>query len=269
MSLRVLIRGGGDLGSGVALRLLRCGAQVVVTELEKPLVVRRAAAYANAVYEGICKVEETRGVLCGSYDELNAVITRGEVGVLIDPASEIKAELLPHVLVDARMTKQAPEVYKNSAPLVVGLGPGFIAGVHSHAVIETKRGATLGRVYWTGTAETDTEIPETILGTGNQRVLRAPGSGVIKDLVRIGDLVIAGQKLAVVDGKVVEAEFDGVVRGLIADGFPVIEGMKIGDLDPRRDPRLCYIVSDKALAVGGGVLEAILSRADIRTNLCN
>lgn len=269
MSLRVLIRGGGDLGSGVALRLLRSGAEVVVTELERPMVVRRSTSYANAVYEGRCKVEETRGTLCEDVREAVEAFSRGEVAVIIDPQALQREELEPAVVVDARMLKQAPEDERKFAALVIGLGPGFIAGVHCHAVIETRRGSTLGRVYWTGTAETDTGKPEEVGGIGLRRVLRAPANGEFRGLVKIGDLVLAGHRLAEVDGKYIEAAFDGVVRGLIADGYPVLEGMKVGDLDPRRDPRLCYIVSDKSLAVGGGVLEAVLSKADLRSKLCS
>jgi xanthine dehydrogenase accessory factor len=269
MSLRVLIRGGGDLASGAALRLVRSGAQVVITELAMPQVVRRAASYANAVYERFCKVEETRGRLCADFSEVAAALENREVPVIIDPEAAIRHSLQPHVIIDARMTKREPDIPIEAAPLVIGLGPGFIVGIHCHAIVETKRGHTLGRVYWTGTAEADTQVPEQVSGIDVQRVLRAPAAGEIKNLVRIGDLVVAGQDLAIVGGKVVKAGFDGVVRGLIADGFPVQAGMKIGDLDPRQDPRLCFIVSDKSLAVGGGVLEAILSRADLRGKLCS
>jgi len=268
MSLRVLIRGGGDIGSGVALRLVRSGFNVVVTEIEQPRVVRRAASYANAVYAGMCKVEETRGRLCTT-GEVEKVFADHEVPILIDPQASCRNQLYPHVIVDARMAKNEPDLSKEDAPLVIGLGPGFVASVHCHAIVETKRGPTLGRVYWTGTSEADTGTPEEVLGYKEQRVLRASNSGIFKGKVEIGDLVKAGQALAEINGKLVRAEFDGVVRGLIGDGYPVETGMKIGDLDPRMDPRLCYTVSDKALAVGGGVLEAILSREDLRRTICS
>lgn len=268
MALRVLIRGGGDLGSGVALRLVRSGIQVIIAELEKPRAIRRAVAYANAIYEGIAKVEETRGYRCENFVEALEVIKRNYVPVLIDPELTIRHSYNPHVIIDARMEKREPELLKEAAPFVIGLGPGFIVGIHCHAIVETKRGFSLGRVYWTGTAETDTQIPEVISGYGAQRALRSPADGIFKGLVKIGDLVIQGQDLAVVDGQFIRAEFDGVVRGMIADDIQVQAGMKIGDLDPRRDPRLCYIVSDKALAVGGGVLEAILSREQLRAEIC-
>jgi len=268
LTLRVLIRGGGDLGSGAALRLVRSGAQVLITELDQPLVVRRAASYANAIYEGSCKVEETRGFFCRDYDEVIDVINQGGVPVMADPECGIMRQFQPQVLVDARMLKADPELRKEIAPFVIGLGPGFIADIHCHAIIETKRGHTLGRVYWTGTSESNTQLPDPISGYDIQRILRAPADGIVKNAVQIGDLVLTGQLLIEVDHHQVAALFPGVVRGLIADGLYVTKGLKIGDLDPRGDPRLCYIVSDKALSVGGGVLEAILSREDLRTGLC-
>ncbi|MBC7335795.1 MAG: hypothetical protein H5U01_05920, partial [Clostridia bacterium] len=48
------------------------------------------------------------------------------------------------------------------------------------------------------------------------------------------------------------------VRGLLRAGLAVRPGMKVGDVDPRGDRSLCFAISDKARAVGGGVLEAIL-----------
>mgnify|MGYP005854420473 FL=1 len=187
---------------------------------------------------------------------------------MVDPDAESIRWLKPDVIVDARLRKAAPEISQDSAPLVIGLGPGFTAGVHCHAVIETKRGPTLGRVYWSGTAETDSGLPEAVNGFVEERVLRAPKNGVFKPLVRICDFVHKGQLVAEVDGAPIRAKFDGVIRGLVVEGMPVTSGMKVGDVDPRNDPRLCSLVSDKSLAIGGGALEAVLSRPDLRKRLC-
>ena len=48
----ILIRGGGDLATGVAVRLIRSGLRVVVTDIAQPLAVRRTVAFAEAVYPG-------------------------------------------------------------------------------------------------------------------------------------------------------------------------------------------------------------------------
>lgn len=266
--LRVLIRGGGDLGSGVGVRLYRVGAQVIVTELPMPLVVRRYVSFAEAVISGSTFVEEVPAKKAESKEEILDILEKSVVAVVVDPDAESIQWLKPDVIVDARLRKAPPEIGLGSAPLVIGLGPGFTAGLNCHAVIETKRGPTLGRVYWSGTAEVDSGLPEAVNGFVEERVLRAPKNGFFKPLVRICDFVSKGQPVAEVDGVPVLAKFDGVVRGLVMAGLPVTSGMKVGDVDPRKDPRLCSLVSDKSLAIGGGVLEAVLSRPDLRKRLC-
>lgn len=272
----LLLRGGGDLATGVAVRLLRLGLRVAVTEVEQPLAVRRTVAFAEAVYAGETTVEGfTARCLPDPTDMLAvlAVFGRQQVPVLVDPGCESAKTLRPAVIVDARMTKQPPEPIGYSPLLYLGLGPGFVAGVNCQAVIETRRGHTLGRVYWTGGPDPDTGQPD-----GNPgRVLRAPCNGVVTAHVNIGDHVEAGQVIAKIDAdpqtssprpsSVIHSPIGGVIRGLIHPGLRVTCGLKIGDVDPRDDPRLCTLVSDKALAIGGGVLEAMLSRSDVRSQL--
>ncbi len=264
MSFTVLLRGGGDLASGVALRLYRIGLKVVVSELQQPLAVRRLVSFGQAVYsQNIC-IEGVNASLVQNAQEVERVLSDNNIPVLIDPPAEIRHVLAPQVIIDARMTKKTPDLDCRAAPLMIGLGPGFVAGENCHAVIETKRGPTLGRVIWNGSAESDTGLPEAVSNHQSDRVLRAPAAGVLANHVDIGAQVRAGQIIADVNGKPIIAAFDGFLRGLLQDGLPVYEGMKIGDLDPRMDARLCTLVSDKALAIGGGVVEAIFSFAPLR-----
>jgi xanthine dehydrogenase accessory factor len=238
---------------------------VLVTELAQPLAVRRTVSFAQAVYSGSITVEEITARAVNGIDEAGRTLRSGDVPVLVDKTASCLGEFSPDVLVDARMRKAPPETGLESAPLVAGLGPGFQAGVDCHAVIETARGPRLGRVYWSGSAHPDTGIPDHVAGYTGERVLRAPVAGVIEPLVEIGDLCQKGDVIArinVGEGSVeVVAAFDGLLRGLLHGGLSVPEGMKIGDLDPRGDPSLCWIISDKALAIGGGVLEAVLTWA--------
>jgi len=264
MPLRVLIRGGGDLGSGVAIRLHRAGFFVLITELPQPLVVRRKVAFAEAIYSQVARVEEALARHVKTPDEAWESLHRGEVPVIIDPAAESRAWFRPHVLVDARLTKRGSDLEHPAAMLVIGIGPGFVAGKDCHAVIESQRGPTLGRVYWQGSTEPDSGVPESVLGYDVQRVLRAPADGILISRASIGDLVVKDQVIAEVDSVEVRAPFDGVIRGLVADGLAVTKGMKIGDIDPRRNPKLCYLVSEKSLAMGGAALEAILSMPALR-----
>ncbi len=267
MSNIILIRGGGDLASGVALRLFRAGIKCLITEIEQPLAVRRMVAFAEAVYAGEIKVEDATGRKAGSLKDALSCVEQGLIPVMVDPRAEIKQALEPLVVVDGRMTKRPADYSLDYAPFIIGLGPGFEAGVNCHAVVETKRGPTLGRVYWQGGAELDTGLPERVGSYQTERVLRSPAEGILIGQVKIGAAVKKGEIVARVNGQPVTAHFDGLVRGLLHDGVPVHKDVKIGDLDPRLDPKISQLVSDKALAVGGGVLEAILSRPAIRARL--
>ena len=262
----VLIRGGGDLSTGVALRLHRAGIKVVVTELAQPLAVRRAVSFSEAVYEGTHTVEEVTARLIEA-EQLPTWYEAGanEIPVLIDPDANILSTFHFLVVVDARLTKLPPAPLPVDVPLYVGLGPGFSAGSDCDAVIETRRSHTLGRVYWTGTTQPDSGQPE----GDPRRVLRAPGSGMLVALKKIGEHCAEGEVVASIEADAtvyspVRSPFKGVLRGLIRPGLTVKKGMKIGDVDARDDPNACYLVSDKSLAIGGAVLEAVLSRREIR-----
>ncbi len=258
----VVLRGGGDLATGVVARLTRAGFPVVVLELPRPLVVRRTVAVATAVLEGHITVEDIQAERVADVATAMRLAREGRVPVIIDPDGETIPDLAPTVLVDARMAKRNLDTRRDDASLVVALGPGFAAGEDCDAVVETARGHFLGRVYWHGTALPDTGTPGFVHGYGRERVLRAPRAGVVQTLVEIGMFVHEGQVVALVDGEPVQAPFDGVVRGLIADGTPVSARLKIGDIDPRGVREHCFTISDKALAVGGGVLEAVLTWLD-------
>jgi xanthine dehydrogenase accessory factor len=272
----VLIRGGGDLASGVALRLYRAGLRVVITEMPQPLAVRRLVSFAEAVYSGETNVEGVAGRrVSDPTDTLSVlqVLAKGKIPVLVDPQGEAIQALHPHVVVDGRMTKRRAELIPIAIKLIIGLGPGFIAGENCHAVVETNRGHMLGRVIWQGAPEPNTGLPEAVGDRRFERVLRAAAAGVLKPIVEIGDHLEPGQLIAEVvpedggEAQPVLAPFKGVLRGLLHPGLPVQPGLKIGDVDPRDDPSFCSLVSDKSLAVGGGVLEAILSRPELRPQL--
>lgn len=267
MRARVLIRGGGDLASGVALRLHRAGIIPLITELAQPRMVRRTVSFGEAVYTGAVEVEGVRAHRAEDWGRAQAILNAGEIAVLVDPELAALDEIQPLVLVDARMSKRAPYSGAGGAEMVIGLGPGFVAGENCDAVVETMRGHHLGRVFWQGAAAEDTGVPGSIAKHGLDRVLRAPADGELSAHAQIGEQLQQGDLIAQVDGQSLTAPFDGVLRGLIHPSVPLIKGMKIGDLDPRNDPRFVQQVSDKALAIGGGVLEALLTKPEIRGRL--
>jgi xanthine dehydrogenase accessory factor len=281
-----IIRGGGDLGTGVALRLHRAGWRVLITELPQPLVIRRKVAFASAIYDGSIEVEGTIGLriqLDHIEHEAEACWVADRIPVVVDPDRTAAARFRPIVLIDAIMAKHNTGTQIGDAPIVVALGPGFTAGGDCHAVIETQRGHNLGRVYYRGAAEPNTSVPGNLGGQDAQRAVRAPVAGIFYAQRRIGDRVKAGDvigrvitvdvsltdsaagRLAAIDrdasqplGIVIKTKIDGVLRGLLHDGLKVATNVKIADVDPRGEASYCFSVSDKSWAVGGGVLEAVL-----------
>lgn len=241
--------------------------RVVITELARPLAVRRLVSFAQAAYDGEIRVEEVPARRVGDAREVMRCLEEHILPVLIDPEMHWMSALKPLVYVDARLRKLPPDTGIEAAPLVIGLGPGFTAGENCHAVVETQRGHHLGRVIWQGAAAPDSGLPDAVGPYRGERVLRAPADGVVVGLVEIGERVQAGDVIATVSGQPVRAVFSGVLRGLIQPGLEVTRGLKIGDLDPRDDPSLSRLVSDKALSVGGGVLEAVLVKPEIRACL--
>jgi len=254
----VLIRGGGDLASGVAWRLHNCGFKVLITETELPLAVRRKVSFCEAVFEGSTIVEGVKVQLIGTVKDAYALWDQGIIPLLVDPQCRCKDDVCPDVLVDAIMAKKNTGTSIKDAPLVIALGPGFEAGRDAHFVVETKRGHYLGRVIEKGTAAPDSGIPGTVMGIGADRVIRAPADGTFKNLRDIGDQVSAGEVVGHVGDTEVKALIDGVIRGLIRPGLNVSKGLKIGDIDPRGDVDHCFTISEKSLAIAGGVLEGIL-----------
>ncbi len=257
--LTIVIKGGGELASGVAHRLACSHFKVCLTEIPHPQAVRRRVAFSEAVYEGEIEVEGVIARFITSPGDIFQVWEEGKVPLLIDPEATIKDILKPDVLVDAILAKKNLGTRISDAPLVIGLGPGFQAGKDVHIVIETNRGHNLGRLIDKGEAEANTGIPGAIAGVSAERVFRSAKAGRLTTDKKIGDYVQAGEVVAFIDDSPVNALVEGVIRGLLRDGAEVHKGMKLGDVDPRGIERYCYTISDKARAIAGGVLEAILS----------
>ena len=251
-----LVKGAGDLASGVAFRLSRAGFWVVMTEIPRPTVVRRTVAFAEAVYEGRAEVEGLEGVLAEGVDHVRRLLQSGAIPVVVDPDAGIRHELRPDLLVDAIVAKRNLGTRLGDAPAVVALGPGFLAGRDVHAVVETMRGHTLGRVILAGAALPDTGVPGERRGFAEERILRSPRAGVFTGLRQIGDRVDKDETIGLVEDTPVLSRLNGVLRGVMHTGLMVEPGFKLGDVDPQADREQCFLVSDKALAVAGGVLEA-------------
>lgn len=258
--LIVLIKGGGEMASGVAQRLVRSGFRVCITELPEPLAVRRGVSFCEAVFAEQAEVEGLVARRASGVEEVRRSWEKGEVPVVIDPPCAIRAVLSPDVVVDAILAKRNTGTTLGDAPLVIVLGPGFRAGRDAHYVIETNRSHRLGRVIEEGEAEPDTGTPGDIGGYTRERVLRAPAGGRFLGRKQIGDRIEVGEVVAEVEGVPLKASISGVLRGILHDGITAEPNMKVADVDPRGERESCVTVSEKARAIGGAVLEAILRR---------
>ncbi|WP_407300252.1 selenium-dependent molybdenum cofactor biosynthesis protein YqeB [Raoultella planticola] len=257
--LRVVIRGAGDIATGVALRLWHAGFKVIMLEVEKPTAIRRSVAFAQAIFDGEVTVEGVVARRAASVHEAMRIVENGAIPLLVDPSCHSLRDLRPACVVDAILAKENFGTHCGLAPAVIALGPGFCAGKDCHAVIETHRGHWLGQVIYHGCAQANTGIPGNIQGHTSLRVIRAPVAGVLQGRVRLGDIVNEGETLATIGDREILAPLGGMVRGLLNDGLVVNSGFKIGDIDPRGADADYTSVSDKARAIGGGVLEALMT----------
>jgi len=254
----VLIKGAGDLATGVAYRLKKCGFDIVMTDISKPTTVRRTVAFSQAVYDNNVEVEGIKATLACGIQEAWNVIKQGNIAIIVDEKAEIIKELKPDVVVDAIIAKKNIGTNINDGPIVIALGPGFTAGIDCHCVVETKRGHYLGKVIYNGSAIPNTGVPGDIGGYTNERIIRATNDGRILPISKIGDYVEKGDTVAYVNETPIFAEINGIIRGMLQKDVSVFKGMKSGDIDPRCEKNHCFTISDKARSIGGGVLEAIL-----------
>lgn len=254
----ILIRGAGDIASGIAIRLYRSGLMLAMTDLERPTSIRRTVCFSEAVIHGVCSVEGVAAEKAASREDADLIWQRGNIPVFADDEGTVLSLLHPDAVVDARLAKVNLDTSISDALIVVAVGPGFTAGKDCHAVVETQRGHYLGRAIYEGSAAPNTGVPGNIGGYTVERIIRAPKAGVFHPLLAIGDQVQANEVVAYVDDEPVTCRISGILRGILPEGTCVHSGMKSGDVDPRCKPEHCLCVSDKALSVGGGVLEALL-----------
>lgn len=256
----VVVRGGGDLATGVIHKLHRCNIKVVVLECEHPTAIRRTVSFCNAVFENEMVVEGVKCRLAYNIEEIYQILEDGDIPLIIDEKCKIIKDIKPVAVIDAIIAKKNIGTSIDMAPITIALGPGFEAGKDVHAVIETKRGHNLGRIIYEGFAAKNTGIPGEIKGYSKERVIHSPCEGIINNISEIGDYVEQNQIIATVGNENVYASLSGILRGIIYDKTYVKKGLKIADIDPRKEElQNCYKISDKARCIAGGTLEALLN----------
>ncbi len=263
----VVIRGAGDVATGIGHRLHMCGFKVLHLDIEKPLVVRRTVAFTQAIFNGEGQVQGVKCVITKNLEEVKAAWEKDYVAVMIDPEAKILEALKADAVVDAIIAKKNIGTNRAMAPITIGIGPGFIAGKDVDVVVESNRGHYLGTIILEGSAAANTGIPGSIAGVTSDRVIRAMSDGTMKNVKELGDIVKKGDHIAYIDQVPVEASIDGVIRGLINSGSLVHKGLKIADIDPRGEKEYVYSISEKARAIGGAVVEGILYMQKIKKQM--
>ncbi len=261
--LTVLIKGGGEVASGVAHRLFRAHFKVCLTEAPHPQAVSRGVSFSEAVYDGDKEVEGVVAKLVKSAGEIPTVWKENKLPIIVDPEAAIKDIIHPSILIDAIMAKRNLGTRLTDAALVIGLGPGFQAGKDVHLVVETNNSERLGEVIFAGEAEKNTGVPIAIDGLTSERVLHSTEEGLFVTEREIGEQVTAGEVIASVGGQAIKAPISGIVRALLRSGIQVKEGTKLVEIDQVASKEICYSIRARVRAIAGGVLEAILIRFNV------
>lgn len=262
-SKTIVVRGAGEMASGVIYQLHKLGYVVIALEMPQPVCVRRLVCFANAIYEKQFEVEGVKSSFANDVSEALRITENKKIPVLVDPDGDSIEIFNPFAVIDARMLKKDINTQISSTPLLIGLGPGFTVGVNCHAIVETNRGKNLGKVILKGKAQEYTGIPVELKNYTYERVLRSPSEGNFITSYKIGDLINVNDVVGSVNDKEIVAKIDGVIRGLIHSNVVVKIDQKIGDIDPRGNKDFCFKISDKANAIGCGVLEALNYLSDI------
>lgn len=263
----VIVKSGGDIATGIIQKLHRSGFRVLVLEIERPTTIRRTVSFSEAVYTGSTVVEDLLALRVSNQNQIIDAWEKDYIPVIIDPFGEYIQKIKPLVLIDSIIAKKSLGMKKNLAPLTIGIGPGFCAGLDVDVVIESNRGHNLGRLIYNGYADENTGEPGNIQGFTKERVIYSPASGFFRSVRKIGDLVKKGELLGYVGDVQVVSLMDGLLRGCLKSGLKVSKGLKIFDVDPRLDEiENCFKISDKARTIAGGVLEAILIWKNSTTN---
>lgn len=254
----VVLRGGGDLATGVAQSLWHAGFRLLILETSQPLAIRRTVCLCTAIQSEVSYVEDMCARTITNPNQCESIWQQNEIPILVDPQADCIETLHPTVLVDAILAKKNLGTNRSMAPITIALGPGFCAPNDVDAVIETMRGHRLGRIITEGEPLPNTGVPGEIGGESAKRVVHAPCKGVVKHIAKIGDWVSQGDPLFTIDQTTVTSPLNGILRGLIEENIQVKQGLKLADVDPRtREEVDCYSISDKARSLGNATLQAI------------
>jgi len=265
MTSVALVRGVGDVGSAIAHVLYRHGVRVALHDMNRPAYPRRGMAFTDALFEGRAMLEDVLAKNSRPDGHVAAMLLCGRAIPVLDcPLDALLAAMRPGILIDARMRKRAdPEPQRGFAPLVIGLGPGFVAGANADWVVETQWGSALGHVLTEGGVAPLAGEPKPIAGHGRDRFIYAPAAGLFRTACRIGQRVRKGDAVARIGREVLAAPLDGVLRGLTHDGVEVPQSAKVIEVDPRDEPAGAFGLGERPRRIAEGIACALSNAGDI------
>jgi xanthine dehydrogenase accessory factor len=272
---RVLIRGAGELASGTAHHLYTQGFQnILMLERRYPKAVRRQVCFSEAILDGATKVQGVLGRYVRNVDEAEQANAAGAIAIAALDLDEVLNSWQPKIFIEATMLRKNWGLKREIAPVVIALGPGYVARKDCDAVVETVRGPQVGAVLEDTGKRLRDEPPAAIMGYAGERAVKAVRDGIFFTQHRIGGRVERGERIGTVvsvygvedfrKGVPVDASYpvtariSGALRGLLRDGVPVKQGDRIADIDPRGNTDDLDHISDKARRVAEGVHEALL-----------
>ena len=272
---RLLIRGAGELASATAQHLFSQGfTRILMLERRYPKAIRRQVCFSEAILDGRQSIQGIRARFARNLEDVERIHDAGEIAVSVMGLDETVGKWQPDIFIEAAMLRRNWGLTPELAPVVIALGPGYVAKRDCHAVVETFRGPDVGAVLDDTGDELEDEPPAEIMGFAEERVLKAIRDGIFFTQKNIGDVVERGERVGTVvsvygveefrKGVPVDASYAvtariaGVIRGLLRDGVPVKAGDRIADIDPRGRTDDLDHISDKSRRVAEGVHEALL-----------
>ena len=274
--LRVRLRGAGELASATAHHLYSQGFErILLLDRRFPKAVRRKVCFCEAILDRTQTIQDVVGRFTPDLAAVEAAHARGEIAVGIMDHETVLDEWHPDVFIEAAMQRRNWGLTRDLAPIVIALGPGYIAHKDCDALVDTVRGPQVGSILEDTGEHLANAPPAEIMGFSEERTLKALRDGIFFTQHTIGDMVERGERIGTVvsvygvddyrRGVPVDASYSinarigGVIRGLLRDGVPVKANDRIGDVDPRGTTDDLDHVSDKSHRVAEGVHEALLA----------
>ncbi|MCR5636340.1 MAG: hypothetical protein K6F76_04060 [Clostridiales bacterium] len=255
--MKVLIKGAGCVGSAIALRLFRCGFDIIMSELEKPTSIFREICFSQAIYEKSATIEDITAVYAHNTDEAYITLANRKIAVMADPELKCIETIKPAVFIDTVCEERIRKTKITDASIVIRIANGC-PEKDCHAVIEAISDTGCGKaIYSSRLSEKGNKYKKEASkpGIGFSHAL---SNGSFTPSAKINQTLHAGQIIGYIDNLPVRTAVGGVLKGILPAETFVHKGMICGYTDTgySKSP---LAVSQSDMSIAGGVLEAIMT----------